>query len=106
MDKDFTLISSRTIENVQLLSGHPVSSFNNTGYMAYVQCQLFEATANENYHMRYRLDLNQLGLFDFSTLIPDTLLPDTSGGFLLFVAEPDPSTTTNVIDKVFTLIID
>jgi len=103
---DFDLVSSRTIESLELLSSHPITAFNNTGNTAYLQCQLFEAPANQDYRLRYRLDLNELGLFDFSTFIPDTLLPDTSGGFLLFVAEPDPSTTTSVIDKVFTLIID
>jgi hypothetical protein len=103
---DFDLISSRNIENIEVMSSHPVSSINNSGNSAYVQCQLFEVTANENYQVRYRLDLNQLGLFDFSTFIPDSSLPDTSGGFLLFVAEPDPGNAAGVIDKVFTLIID
>ena len=103
---DFNLISSRIIENLELLSSQPVTVFNNTGNIAYLQCQLFEVTANENYRLSYQLDLNQLGLFDFSTFIPDSVLPDTSGGFLLFVVEPDPSGTSNIINKVFTLIID
>ncbi len=102
---DFTLNSARTITGIQLLSGQPVTASTNTGSTAYLQAQLYEQPAGEDYRVQYRLDLNQLGLFSFSTFIPDSLLPDTSGGFFLFVAEPDPANTP-VIDKVFTLIID
>lgn len=103
---DFTLVSSRTIESLELLSSQPITHFINNGNTAYLQCQLFEASADQDYRLSYRLDLNELGLFDFSTFIPDTLLPDTSGGFLLFVAEPEPNVDDSVIDKVFTLIVD
>lgn len=103
---DFSLVSTRTINNIQMLSSHPTTLLNNTGNLAEIQVELFELSADEDYEIQYTLDLNQLGLFGFSTLIPDSLVPDTLGGFLLFVAEPDPSSTTNTIDKVFTLIID
>jgi len=103
---DFTLVSTRSIDDIQMLSSHPTTLLNNTGNLAEIQVELFELTADEDYEIQYTLDLNQLGLFGFSTLIPDSLVPDTLGGFLLFIAEPDPSTTTGTIDKVFTLIID
>ncbi|MFC2087979.1 VWA domain-containing protein [Calditrichota bacterium] len=103
---DFILTSARTIEDLQLLSSHPTTVLSNTGNIAQIQIELYEQPANEDYEIQYKLDLNQLGLFGFSTLIPDSLVPDTLGGFLLFIAEPDPSNTTDTIDKVFTLIID
>jgi Ca-activated chloride channel family protein len=102
---NFDLISPRTITDIQVLSNHPVTLLVNNGNDAQVQCQLLEASATEDYHVQYSLDLNQLGLFDYSTLIPDSLLPDTLGGFFTFIAEPDPS-TSNVIQKVFTFIVD
>jgi Ca-activated chloride channel homolog len=103
---DFTLVSTRTIDDIQMLSSHPTTQLNNTGNLAEIQIELFEEIADEDYEIQYTLDLSQLGLFGFSTLIPDSLVPDTLGGFLLFVAEPDPTQTTGTIDKVFTLIID
>ncbi len=103
---DFNLTSARTIENIQMLS-HSTSQLNNNGNEAHVLVSLEQTAANANYELSYTLSLNQLGLFDFSTKLPSSLVPDTLGnGFFVFVAEPDPSNTTNVIDKVFTLIID
>jgi Ca-activated chloride channel family protein len=102
---NFNLISPRTITNIQVLSNHPVTTLVNNGNDAQVQIQIYEAPATENYHIQYSLDLNQLGLFDYSTLIPDSLLPDSLGGFFTFIAEPDPSSSA-VINKVFTLMID
>ncbi len=102
----FNLSSPRTIESVELLSSHPVDSQTNNGNLASIKSVLFETIANENYDIRYSLNLDELGLFGLSTLIPNESLPDEHGGFFLFVAEPDPSDTTDVISKVFTLIID
>lgn len=102
---NFNLISPRTITVIQLLSTHPVTGLVNNSHSASLQSEELEAPADEDYYVQYSLALNELGLFSFSTDIPDTLLPDNLGGFFLFVAEPDPS-STNVIEKVFTLIID
>lgn len=102
---NFNLISPRTITVIQLLSNHPVISLFNDGHSANLLSEELEAPADEDYYVQYSLDLNELGLFGFSTDIPDTLLPDTLGGFFLFVAEPDPG-STSIIEKVFSLIID
>lgn len=102
----FELTSPRTISAIVLQSGHPLTRIDNTGNTAVIETNLLSAVANEDYRIQYSLDLTQLGLFDFSTRIPDTLLPDTHGGFLTFIAEPDPTGTTDVINKVFTLIVD
>ncbi len=102
----FTLNSSRTIDAIQLLS-HTASQQINTGNYAFLEYTVLEAAADINYRVLYTLSLNELGLFSFSTFLPDALVPDSSdNGFFVFVAEPDPSGNTEVIDKVFTLIID
>lgn len=102
---NFQLNSSRTINNIELTS-HTATNIINNGNSAQVEFLLWEAIANIDYELNYTLDLNQLGLFSFSTQIADSLLPDTHGGFYVFVAEPDPSSTTDIIQKYFSLIID
>jgi Ca-activated chloride channel family protein len=102
----FNLTSSRTIENILLLSSHPIEELSNDGNVACIRTLLLESSADENYQIEYSLNLEELGLFSMSTSIPDSLLPDFFGGFFLFIAEPDPSEQTEIIQKVFTLIID
>ena len=103
---DFNLYSSRSIDSIQLLSNHDLISFINDGNNANIQTMVANTVANQDYLIEYSLSLDELGLFSFSTMIPDSLLPDNYGGFLLFVAEPDPGNTTNIMDKVFTFVID
>lgn len=102
----FSLTSQRTIDSIRVLSSQPVNSLINSGNSATVQIELHEAVPGDNYVIRYALNSHQLGLFAFSTAIPDTALPDTLGGFLTFIAEPDPGSTISTIPKVFTLIVD
>ena len=103
---DFTLVSARTITAISLLSNSAASS-SNSGNTATITYSAENSAANKNYSLTYSLSLNQLGLFSLSTRLPDSLVPDKRGsGYFLFVAEPDPSTNTKVIKKVFTLIID
>ncbi|MBI5472589.1 MAG: VWA domain-containing protein [Ignavibacteriae bacterium] len=104
---NFSLTSPRTIDSIRVVSSHPVSSLINNGSSASVRIQLNELPGTANYQIRYTLSLTQLGLFSFSTFQPDSLVPDTLGrGFFTFVAEPDPTSTSGTIKKVFTLIID
>ena len=101
----FSLTSSRTINSIQLLS-HTASQQTNNGNFAYIEYSATELSATTNYRVLYTLSLNELGLFSFSTFLPDSLVPDEQdNGFFVFVAEPDPN-NTNIIKKVFTLIID
>ena len=102
----FTLSSPRDIESLQSLSSHPLTTIENNLTDALLQCDLYESPATENYLVKYTLSLEELGLFDFSTYLPAEDVPDQLGGFLLFVAEPDPSDQGTVIQKYFTLIID
>lgn len=102
----FNLTSQRTIDNIIMLSHTPTSTSNN-GNEATIHFVLFEAQANQDYHIQYSLNLNELGLFSLSTVIADSLLPDSLGsGFFVFIAEPDPNEGNSVINKVFTFIID
>ncbi len=102
----FSLLSDRTITDIKLLS-HTADSITNTGTEANIFYSAFEQKANQDYSIQYVLSQEELGLYSYSTFLPDSLIPDIYGnGFFLFVAEPDPSENQKVIDKVFTLIID
>ncbi|MCF7913176.1 MAG: VWA domain-containing protein [Candidatus Cloacimonetes bacterium] len=100
------LTSLRTIEEILLLS-HTASNMQNSGYYAEVDWVEENFFADTDYHLRYSLNLDELGLFSMSTLIDPEDVPDDFGnGFFTFIAEPDPDNMGNVISKVFTLIID
>ncbi len=102
----FTLVSERTIEAINLLS-HTADSTLNNGKEAGVYFTGYEENAAQDYRMQYSLSQDELGLYSYSIFLPDSMVPDPYGsGFFLFVAEPDPSENQEVIDKVFTLIID
>lgn len=102
----FNLTSPRTIDSIRLVSTNPLTQISNNGNNAVVISNLYEAAATVNYKIKYSLNLNQLGLYSYSTLIPQSQLPDSLGGFFMFIAEPNPGSTANVIKKVFTLIVD
>jgi len=102
----FEIYSPRTITDIQLLS-HNADYSSNDGNSALVYFKKYEQAATTDMVVEYSLSLDELGLFGFSTYIDDTDVPDEHGrGYFVFVAEPDPSENTKVIDKVFTLIID
>jgi Ca-activated chloride channel family protein len=103
---DFNLYSERTIDDIQLLS-HTASNFTNDGHIAHLGTGLYEISASTNYRLQYTLSSAELGLFSLSTTIADTLVPDEYGnGFFVFIAEPDPGAGADVLEKVFTLIVD
>jgi Ca-activated chloride channel family protein len=98
--------SSRTIEFVDL-SSHIGGQISIDGHRATVHYEIENASADRDYRLRYRLSLDELGLFAFSTMIPDSAAVDSLGtGFFTFVAEPDPGENVDVIQKAFTLIVD
>lgn len=103
---DFSLISDRSIESISLMSHH-ADTIINTGNDASVIYTAWEIAADQDYHVQYSLNQEELGLYNYSTYLPDSTVPDVHGrGYFLFVAEPDPSENQEVIDKIFTLIID
>ena len=79
----------------------------NDGSQAKITFSKEESVANFNYNVEYELALDELGLYSMSTFLADSSIPDENGqGFFTFIAEPDPSENTEVIHKVFTLIVD
>ena len=104
---NFDLTSQRSIDSIKVTSSHKVSLLVNYKDSAKVNIVLRELPATENYAVQYTLSANQLGLFAYSSMQPDSTVPDSLGrGFLSFIAEPDPGNATATISKVFTLIID
>ena len=103
---EFTLNSVRSIDELTLNS-HSANLSSNDGHLAHLEYSEFESQALIDFEIQYVLSLDELGLFGLSTFLPDSLVPDQGDhGFFVFVAEPEPDNTTNVINKVFSLIID
>ncbi len=102
-----TLESERTIENIELIS-HDNASITNTGNFAEVFYDEYEALANTDYFLEYQLNSEELGLFSFSTFLADSAntCDDLGNGFMAFVVEPDPNDSLDILQKVFTFIID
>ena len=102
---EFLLESQRTITSFELLSHTPTTIFFNDSTAGFTY-ELYEAPAEHDYFAIYELSPDELGLFSYSTFLTDTNFNcDTLGnGFFTFIVEPDPQ--SQVIDKVFTLIID
>ncbi|MDK9699220.1 MAG: VWA domain-containing protein [bacterium] len=104
---DIRLHSLRSIDSVWLANVLPSSEIANYGDSAAVTYSARNVVASTNIVVRYILNANQLGLFGYSTLQPDSLVPDSLGrGFFTFIAEPNPDTSNLSIAKVFTLVID
>jgi len=102
----FELTSERTISDLHLLT-HNAEHIENTGSLAKLDFSLKNELANANIWVQYELNLDELGLYSLSTYIPDSLQKDEYGrGFCTFIIEPDPSENTEVMSKIFTLIID
>lgn len=103
----FELHSQRTIDQLSSAS-HPNAALDLSPHLATLLIELSNQPANQDFDIRYQLNADELGLFSFSTYLADSVaLCDTHGqGFFAFIVEPDPSENTEVIQKVFTLIID
>jgi Ca-activated chloride channel family protein len=103
---DFNVNSERHIDTLSLVD-QSGAIINNDGNSATINLVKSSSAADQDYNVIYSLDLDELGLFGLSTFLADSLVPDSSSqGFFTFVAEPDPSETSSIINKIFTLIID
>jgi Ca-activated chloride channel homolog len=103
----FNLTSSRTIVDIEIQS-HAGQALTNDGTNASVGLLFSELAADKNYEVNYSLSTEEFGLFGFSTMLHDSLVFDREDGtgFFTFVAEPNPENGSDIINKVFTLIID
>ncbi len=101
----FSLESQRTITNMELIS-HIPDSLTYSDSAAMFEFTSYEAVASDDYQAYYELSPDDLGLFSYSTFITDTAFScdEYGNGFFTFIVEPDPQ--SEVIQKVFTLIID
>lgn len=101
----FLLESQRTITDIELHS-HTAGSISYNDSIAEFDYEVFETVANMDYHAVYKLSPDDLGLFSYSTYITDTAFQcdEYGNGFFTFIVEPDPQ--SEIIQKVFTLIID
>ncbi len=103
---DLTLTSPRTIEQVELLDFSDATIANN-GNEAAIYLETENDVLDQNYQVNYSLSLEELGLYSFSTMLDESLGCDEHGeGYMAFIVEPDASDNTEVIDKVFTFVID
>jgi Ca-activated chloride channel family protein len=103
----FILQSQRTIESIDLTS-HTGATITNDGNHAEITYDAFETYANQDYHIEFALNSDELGMYGYSTYLPDSLnsCDSIGNGFFTLIVEPDPGDTSQVIQKVFTLIID
>lgn len=101
----FYLNSQRSITNIELQS-HESNEIYFNDSIAEFDYEIYEAKADNDYYGMYELSPDELGLFSYSTFITDTTFrcDDYGNGFFTFIVEPDPQ--SEVIDKVFTLIVD
>ncbi len=103
---EFMLSSGRKIENVAF-SSHPTVIPTVSDYQASIVHDIWEKPASADFLVEYVLSADDLGLFNFSIFLSDTLGCDDYGnGFCAFVVEPNPNPNADIIPKVFTLIID
>ncbi|MBK6773500.1 MAG: hypothetical protein IPG78_15485 [Ignavibacteria bacterium] len=77
----FNLSSQRTIDSIRLVSLNPLTSLTNNGNTATVISNQYSAVPFVNYKIKYSLNLNELGLYSYSTRIPGSQLPDTLEDF-------------------------
>ena len=103
----FELSSQRSIDLVELIS-HAGATIQNNGNSALAEYSMQNAVAAADYLLEYTLNADELGIFPFSTYLPDSSVTcdDFGRGFFAFIVEPDPSENAPVIEKAFTLIID
>jgi Ca-activated chloride channel family protein len=102
----FVLESQRNIDSISFTGGTG-AVITNTGSHAEVTYSVYELAATQNYQVKYSLAASTMGLYGYSTYLPDSLMVcDSLGnGYFTFIVEPSPD-TTQVLQKIFSLVID
>lgn len=103
---NFELESERSIVDLNIDGLNAVENF--TANHGSVSFEASNNIATYDYNVSYELASNELGVYDFSTKLPDSLFKcDPHGeGYLTMLIEPESNDGTDVIEKNFTLIID
>lgn len=101
--------------NIELVSDREItaytidqigSQFSEIGVnQVHTHYEIWEAPASLDYDLAFSLNQEELGLWSMSTYL-DSVVDNQENGFFTMIVEPDPSENTEIIDKVFTLIID
>jgi len=102
----FNLFSERTIESLYMVSDY--ADVSNNGHVATLEFSRWEGNSVDDYHVEYILASDELGIISFSTFLPDSLVTcdELGNGYLGLIIEPESNENTEVIEKVFTLVID
>jgi Ca-activated chloride channel family protein len=104
---EWTISSSRLIESVEM-PAFPDAVITVEENTAEIIWDRNNAPATQDREVNYTLNADDLGLFSLSNYFPDSALTcdDFGRGFCAFIVEPAPNPDGEVIEKVFTLIID
>ena len=101
---DIELVSDREIVSYSIDGlGGQYSEVGTNEVQTYYE--IYESTNSIDYDLVYSLNPEDLGLWSMSTYL-DSVADNQEHGFFTMIVEPDSSTETEVIDKVFSLIID
>ncbi len=105
-DFNFNVTSERTIESIDA-NGFGITTSLGANYSS-ADVFFYETALNENIHVDYSLATGELGVIDFSTFLPDSLTTcdEEENGFLGLIIEPESGDDVEVLNKVFTLVID
>lgn len=101
---DFQLYSERTIDFLAIDTY--IATITNDGNLASLTYSETGTTTLDDIVITYQLASDELGVISFSTLLEEQFCDDYGNGFLGLVIEPESNVNTEVIEKVFTLIID
>lgn len=100
------IVSERVIEELNLSTFTDYVQ-NNEGNTATLDLNLYDTAVFDNIEITYSLSEVTESAISMSSLLSSEDVPDSHGdGFFLTLLEPDPATSQNVINKVFTLILD
>ena len=64
----FNLTSPRTIDSIRLVSLNPITQLTNNGNSATVISNQYSAVPSVDFKIKYSLNLNELGLYSYSTI--------------------------------------
>ncbi len=106
VDINIILNSARSIDGFQLINHD--GDYNVSSNLSTVRIAGNDSTIDKDIHLQYELASDELGAFDLSTKLPDSLFQcdDYGSGFLTMIIEPEASENAEVINKNFVLVID